>query len=202
VHYGAVTSPRVAPQRTPSQEVESSLLRAADAVLRREGLGGVTVRAVAAEAGVAPMGVYSRFGSKDGLVDALLIRAIEDFRAAVGVGLEPDPAERLKAAGMRYRAWALANRQHYEAIFLTRVGLGSAAVAEASMEAFGELLSRIEYAMAHGVLRQGDVVEIAQQIWSMSHGAIALELHDLVLTDDAAASYEALMETCVRAFAP
>jgi len=202
VHYDQVTSPRVAPQRTPSQDVESSLLRAADAVLRREGLGGVTVRAVAAEAGVAPMGVYSRFGSKDGLVDALLIRAIEDFRAAVGVGQEPDPAERLKAAGRRYREWALANRQHYEAIFLARVGLGSDAVAEASMGAFGELLSRIEYAMAHGVLRQGDVVEVAQQIWSMSHGAIALEFHDLVLSEDAAVTYEALMETCIRAFAP
>jgi hypothetical protein len=70
------------------------------------------------------------------------------------------------------------------------------------MKAFGELLSRIEYAMAHGVLRRGDVVEIAQQIWSMSHGAMALELHDLVLSDDAAVTYEALMETCIRGFAP
>jgi AcrR family transcriptional regulator len=197
-----VSSPRVAPQRTPSQDVESLLLQAADAVLRREGLSGVTVRAVAAEAGVAPMGVYSRFGSKDGLVDALLIRAIEDFRVTVGVGQETDPAERLKAAGRRYREWALANRQHYEAIFLARVGLGSDAVAEASMKAFQELLSRVEYAMAGGVLRPADVLEVAQQIWSMSHGAIALELHDLVLTADAAATYDALLETCVRAFAP
>jgi AcrR family transcriptional regulator len=202
VHYDDVSSPRVAPQRTPSQDVETSLLRAADAVLRREGLAGVTVRAVAAEAGVAPMGVYSRFGSKDGLVDALLIRAIEDFRAAVGVGQEPDPAERLKGAGRRYREWALANRQHYEAIFLARSGLGSDAVVEATMKAFGELLSRIEYAMAHGVIRQGDVIEVAQQIWSMSHGAMALELHDLVLSVDAGATYEALLETCLRAFAP
>ncbi|HUR74950.1 MAG TPA: helix-turn-helix domain-containing protein, partial [Sporichthya sp.] len=120
-----MTPPRVAPQRTPSQDVETSLLRAADAVLRRDGLAGVTVRAVAAEAGVAPMGVYSRFGSKDGLVDALLIRAIEDFRRTVARHEEADPAERLKAGGRRYREWALANRQHYDAIFLARVGLGS-----------------------------------------------------------------------------
>jgi AcrR family transcriptional regulator len=202
VHYEPVTQPRVAPQRTPSQDVETSLLRAADAVLRREGLAGVTVRAVAAEAGVAPMGVYSRFGSKDGLVDALLIRAIEDFRAAVSAEEEADAAVRLKSAGRRYRDWALANRRHYDAIFLARTGLGSDAVAEASMRAFEELLSRIEYAMAAGVLRQGDVVEVAQQIWSMTHGAVALELHGLVLTDDAAVTYEELLETCLRAFAP
>lgn len=197
-----MTPPRLAPQRTPSQDVETSLLRAADAVLRRDGLAAVTVRAVAAEAGVAPMGVYSRFGSKDGLVDALLIRAIEDFRSAVARLEEPDPAERLKAGGRRYREWALANDQHYEAIFLARIGLGSAQVAEASMQAFGELLARVEYAMASGVLRQDDVTEVAQQIWHAVHGAVALELHSLVLTDDAGATYERLLGTIVRGLAP
>ena len=197
-----MTQPRLAPQRTPSQDVESSLLRAADAVLRRDGLAGVTVRAVAAEAGVAPMGVYSRFGSKDGLVDALLIRAIGDFRAVVSANEDPDAAERLKAGGRAYRDWALANRQHYEAIFLSRIGLGSDRVADASMLAFGELLARVEYAMASGVLRQDDVVEVAQQIWHAVHGAVALELHSLVLTEDAGATYERLLDTIVRGFAP
>ncbi len=202
MHYVPVTPPRVAPQRTPSQDVEASLLRAADAVLRRDGLGGVTVRAVAAEAGVAPMGVYSRFGSKDGLVDALLIRAIEDFRTAVARHEEVDPEERLKASGRRFRAWALENRQHYEAIFLARIGLGSDKVAEASMVAFGELLARVEYAMAGGVLRQDDVTEVAQQICDAVHGAVALELHSLVLTADAGVTYERLLDTVVRGLAP
>ncbi|HUR72637.1 MAG TPA: TetR-like C-terminal domain-containing protein, partial [Sporichthya sp.] len=115
---------------------------------------------------------------------------------------EADPAERLKAGGRRYREWALANRQHYDAIFLARVGLGSDQVAEASMQAFGELLSRVEYAMAAGVLRTGDVTEVAQQIWSAVHGAVALELHSLVLTADAGETYERLLDTIVRGFAP
>ena len=200
MHYEGVT--RVAPQRTPSQDIEISLLRAADAVLRRDGLAGVTVRAVAAEAGVAPMGVYSRFGSKDGLVDALLIRAIGEFRSAVAGEPEADPEERLKAAGRRFRAWALDNRQHYDAIFLARIGLGSDEVAEASMLAFGELLARVEYAMAGGVLREDDVTEVAQQIWDAVHGAVALELHSLVLTADAGATYEKLLDTIVRGLAP
>ncbi len=64
--------------RTPSQDVERALVDAAEAVLVREGPAGVTVRAVAAEAGVAPMGVYNRFGGKDGLVSAILVaRAFE-----------------------------------------------------------------------------------------------------------------------------
>lgn len=60
--------------RTRSADVERELLAAAEAVLVREGPGGLTVRAVAAEAGTAPMGVYNRLGGKDGLVAALLIR--------------------------------------------------------------------------------------------------------------------------------
>lgn len=202
MHYESVTPPRVVPQRTPSQDIETSLLRAADAVLHRDGLPGVTVRAVAAEAGVAPMGVYSRFGSKDGLVDALLIRAIGDFRSAVASHEEADPEERLKAAGRRYRAWALENRQHYDAIFLARIGLGSDKVAEASLLAFGELLARVEYAMAGGVLRKDDVTEVAQQIWDAVHGALALELHSLMLTADAGATYERLLDTVLRGLAP
>jgi AcrR family transcriptional regulator len=201
VHYGRVSRPPSA-QRTPSQDVETSLVRAADAVLRRDGLSGVTVRAVAAEAGVAPMGLYSRFGSKDGLVDALLIRAIEDFRAAVCSRDEADPAERLLSQGERYRAWALANREHYEAVFLARVGLGTAEVAAASLRAFGELLGSVEYAMACGLVRPGDVTETAQQIWGACHGAVALELHSLVLTGDAGETYRTLLHTLLRGLAP
>src|SRR5580704_18943243 len=57
--------------------------RAADAVLVRDGPGVVTVRPVAAQAGIAPMGVYNRLSGKDGLVDALLIRGFDRLRAAL-----------------------------------------------------------------------------------------------------------------------
>src|ERR1700728_4930769 len=81
--------------RTPSADVERELLAAAEAVLVREGPGGLTVRAVASEAGIAPMGVYSRLGGKDGLVDALLIRGFDRLRATVEAGDEPDELDRL-----------------------------------------------------------------------------------------------------------
>src|SRR6201994_254245 len=69
--------------RTPSADVERELLAAAETVLVREGPGGLTVRAVAAEAGIAPMGVYNRLGGKDGLVDALLIKGFDRLRLTV-----------------------------------------------------------------------------------------------------------------------
>src|SRR5689334_17623424 len=88
--------------RTPSADVERELLAAAEAVLVREGPGGLTVRAVAAEAGIAPMGVYNRLGGKDGLVDALLIKGFDRLRAALDAAVndtaEPSMSARLIAS--------------------------------------------------------------------------------------------------------
>src|SRR5580658_6277612 len=84
--------------RTPSADIERELLAAAEAVLVREGPGGLTVRAVAAEAGIAPMGVYNRLGGKEGLVDALLIKGFDRLRAAVdAAGVDPAPGADLRA---------------------------------------------------------------------------------------------------------
>ena len=60
--------------RTPSAQVASELLNAAESVLVKDGMRGLTVRAVAAEAGVAPMSVYNHFGGKAGLLAALPLR--------------------------------------------------------------------------------------------------------------------------------
>src|ERR1017187_9683849 len=90
--------------RTPSAEIERELVSAAEAVLVRDGPGAVTVRAVAAEAGIAPMGVYNRLGGKDGLVDALLIWGFDRLRAAVAGRGEPARLVRLRGAGGSWRA--------------------------------------------------------------------------------------------------
>ena len=103
--------------RTPSANVERELVAAAEAVLVRDGPGGVTVRAVAAEAGIAPMGVYNRLGGKDGLVEALLIIGFDRLRAAIESGPEPDMMERMRACAMRYREFALTNRHFYAIMF-------------------------------------------------------------------------------------
>jgi AcrR family transcriptional regulator len=196
---------RVARGRTPSAEVEQALLAAAEAVLAREGLGGVTVRAVAAEAGVAPMGVYNRFGSKDGLIAALVMRSFDLLREAVADRGEIDPVERLRAAGRRYREFALSHPQHYAVIFLNRpgvVGHDDPEVEQHARAAFEALVAHVVYGMTQGTVRPGDPVDLAQQIWSSVHGAVALELGEMVLTDDPQVTYEHLLELVLAGISP
>jgi AcrR family transcriptional regulator len=190
--------------RTPSAEVERELLAAAEAVLVRDGPGGLTVRAVAAEAGIAPMGVYNRLGGKDGLVDALLIRGFDRLRAAIESPDDPDMRTRLRASGLRYREFALANPHFYAIMFEDAIPREheSAEVEEHARACFGALVRAVEMASAAGVIAAQDPLEAAQQIWSAVHGAVALELKGLVLTEDPAATYGAFLDTMIRGLAP
>jgi AcrR family transcriptional regulator len=194
--------------RTPSADVERELLAAAEAVLVRDGPGGLTVRAVAAEAGIAPMGVYNRLGGKDGLVDALLIKGFDRLRAAVDAAIndtaEPSMRARLLACGRNYRRFALDNPHFYAIMFEDAIphSRDNEEVGEHARAAFGALVRAVELAAAAGVLDAPDPVEAAQQIWSAVHGAVALELKGLVLTPDPQYTYRASLTTIFRGMAP
>src|SRR6202030_4316513 len=168
--------------RTRSADVERELLAAAEALLVRTAPGGLTVRAVAAEAGIAPMGVYNKLGGKDGLVDALLIKGFDRLRAAMDAATadtaEPSMRGRFIACGLSYRRFALEN-PHFYAIMFERAHPDfhdNPEVEEHAQATFGALVRIVELAAAAGVIAAPDPFEVAQQIWSAVHGAVALEL--------------------------
>ena len=194
--------------RTPSANVERELLAAAEAVLVRDGPGGLTVRAVAAEAGIAPMGVYNKLGGKDGLVDALLIKGFDRLRAAMDAATadtaEPSMRGRFVACGLSYRQFALANPHFYAIMFEDAIPheMDNPEVEEHAAASFNALVRNVELAAAAGVLAAPDPFEAAQQIWSAVHGAVALELKGLVLTPDPQYTYRTLLDTIIRGLAP
>ena len=186
--------------RTPSRDIEVALIEAAERVLVRDGPDAVTVRAVAAEAGVAPMGVYNRFGGKDGLVDELLSRGFIGLREAIAAHGETDPVQRLAESGRRYREFALAHPAHYVAMFDDAIHqeATSPAVEQLAKATFGELVGHVQYGMVGGVLAQADPVQVAQQIWSCVHGAVQLEIKGMLQVPDAQESYRELIATLFR----
>lgn len=194
-----MTDVRPGTGRTPSRALEQALVDAAERVLVRDGLGAVTVRAVAAEAGVAPMGVYNRFGSKDGLIAAVLVRGFDGLRAAVTEDPDPDPIGRLLASGRNYRRFALDRPQHYGAMFGGRPlpTEGADELVAHAAAAFEALVDHVRYAVSHGVLREDDPTETAQLIWSSVHGAVSLELGGAMRTPDPAVTYESLLRLIV-----
>ena len=204
---GGAATPRRG--RTPSADVERELLAAAEAVLIREGPGGLTVRAVANEAGIATMGVYNRLGGKEGLVDALLIKGFDRLRAAVdAAGSDPAPGadlrDRFFDCGRRYREFALANPHFYAIMFEDAIPheFDNPEVGAHAGAAFHALVRTVELCAAAGVIAAPNPVETAQQIWSSLHGAVALELKGLIQTENPAATYRATLDTLIRGLAP
>lgn len=67
------------------------ILTAARAVLNRRGAKGLTIDAVAAEAGLSKGGVLHHFASKDALVAALVARELAALRAGIAACEEAQP---------------------------------------------------------------------------------------------------------------
>jgi AcrR family transcriptional regulator len=186
--------------RTPSGDVPRELLDAAEQVLVKDGMAGLTVRAVAAAAGVAPMSVYNQFGGKGGLLTALLLQGFDRLRAAIDVDDGQVARNRLRRCCLRYREFALANPNLYRILFEEAVPHADnwAEVEQHAAACFAVLTRNVELAAAAGTLDAADTRETAQQIWSGLHGAVALELKGFVQTPDPAVTYQAFLDTIVR----
>ena len=183
-------------RRTASDQVSAALIHAAETVLDRDGTSAVTVRAVAREAGVAAMGVYNRFGSKEGLLTELAVRSFDQLAAAIAVPAGPNPVDRLRLACYGYRGFALAHPARYALIFApgSPAGEPSSPARTRGHEVFEALVD-----MVHAVSspRGSDSVEQAQAVWAAIHGAVTIELAGVGQTPDAAISFEGLLDLVV-----
>jgi AcrR family transcriptional regulator len=92
-------------ERSPSSTRET-ILRAADRVVVEGGVSGLTLEAVAREAGVSKGGLLYHFPSKGALISGMISRLIEGFRGALG---REFAKERASASGRWMRAYARAS---------------------------------------------------------------------------------------------
>ena len=185
--------------------MEAALLTAATTILEKEGPEALSVRRIAAEAGVAPMGVYNHFDSKFGIVEALFIRGFERLgQAMIEVAEVEDPMEALRLCGRHYRALALAYPMDYRIMFLRAVpGFEPSETAvEIAAQAFDGLASAVRRAMAAGQIRVGDPTLTAQMIWATVHGWVSLELSDMGFVDDPEAGFAEHCSTVLQGLAP
>lgn len=188
--------------RTPSADVTDSLLDAALVLIEEGGSHAITVRAVATRAGVAPMGVYSRFGSKDGLLEALFVQGFDGLHAAITEASGADALARLRSGCVAYRSFALAHPHLYELMFRQMLELELTAESlERAERTFSELVGRVGDAMEAGLLAKGDEVDVAQQIWNSMHGAVGLELAGVTFSSDPEGTFGSMLDALLRGLA-
>lgn len=163
------------PARTSSADSQQrrQILDAALEVMDRDGEAGFTVRRVAQAAGCSTTGVYTWFGGKGGLVDAIFVEGFEGFDEALA------PAYRAgdtAGVGRAYRRWALANPTHYLVMFgraVPDVRPGDEALAR-GYESFLTLVDHL--ARTHPTLGEAGAFDWAYHVNAAVHGYVMTEL--------------------------
>lgn len=162
-------------------DVGVRLIDTAGRILSEEGLAGLSLRRLAAQAGASTMVVYTRFGDKDGLLAAMHAEGFRRLEAALreaADGCPADPLAALAEMGIAYRRVALDNRHLYSLMFgAAAPGFepdeAGRAIADSAYE---PLVEGVRKAIASGDLIDGDPERMALYLWAVSHGFVSLEI--------------------------
>jgi AcrR family transcriptional regulator len=185
--------------------MESALLDAASGLLEQVGPEALTVRRIAAAAGVAPMGVYNHFASKSGIIEALFIQGFERLgEAMIALNEIDDPLEALLEGGRRYRSLALGHPMAYQLMFLRAVpGFEPSDQAKgAAAQAFDGLVVAVQRAMRAGLIEKRDPAMTSQMIWASIHGWVSLELCGIGFIEDQQAGADLLCAAILAGLRP
>lgn len=170
--------PRKATTQYHHGNLRRTLLDTALATIEKSGLGALSLREVARQAGVTHAAPYRHFRDRDALVVAL---GVEGFQ---GLGLEMsnalgepmDALERIRVLGVAYVRYAVTHPGHFKVMFSSELHAGEEtpelrAAGEPTLAALVEVISD---AQAAGQLERGDARALAVPAWSMVHGLATL----------------------------
>lgn len=147
------------------------------AVLRRHGTAGLSMRRVAASAGLTATAIYHHFAGKDALLESLADEAELELQRRFAAIAEGPPTDRALGMLRAYRDFAFDEPQLYELMFeMRRRGTlrfpdDFAAGRSAS---FDLLRSQVRAAQKEGRFRRDDELETTLALWAAVHGLIAL----------------------------
>ena len=168
-------------RRGEGARLREDILEAASRLFFEQGgAEGMTMRAVAAAAGVSPPAVYLHFADKDELIFAVcqdIFRQLDEAIESAGEGID-DPIEAMKAKGKAYVHFGLEHPDHYRVLFMQAPGnqphhYGPEEVKKSA--AFGHLMGHVTNLCADPRLREGiDPYELALTCWAFVHGLTSL----------------------------
>jgi AcrR family transcriptional regulator len=146
----------------------------------------LTVRRVAELAGSSTMGIYTQFGGRSGMLEAIYRRGFELLRASLvsalaGLGgpAVRDVSERTVALALAYRRFALDNPSLYAFMFerpLPGFDPSPQLRAEALGMTFMLLTDEVRRAQTAGLVGGDDPVRPAYLLWTSMHGMTSIEL--------------------------
>ncbi len=154
------------------------ILAAAKAIFERDGLEGLSIRVVARDVGLSPMGIYRHFPNKEALIDALMLDGFAVWEATVRAIDAPDPMAWLQRVLDAFLEFAVADPHRFNAAFLL-----PARSARRYPEDFSAgrspvvslMIERIDEAKAAGRLVDEPSSQIALTLSALAQGLVSME---------------------------
>lgn len=156
-------------------EIRQRVLAAASALLQAAGPDALSNRKLAQAAGVTTMAIYSRFGGKGGVLEALFDEGVDTIVQAQASVPTMDPVAELLALCTAFRQAALAHPGHYQILFGDLPGWRPSEAARTRLFAtFIRLEGAVGRGLDAGVLT-GASRSLAASLFAACHGHITLE---------------------------
>jgi AcrR family transcriptional regulator len=159
-------------KRTPPKSyhhggLRQALVEAGRAILEEEGAAALTLRACARRAGVSHAAPQHHFATASDLLAEIAATGFEDFVAAIagGAAASQRSADKLKAMGRAYVAFAQSRPAIYDLMFGPKLGAHSRHLQDAMVAAWTQLAAGVA-----DVAGSADVDAKAAHVWSLVHG--------------------------------
>lgn len=182
--------------RLHDEHLRQRLLEAATDLMAVEG-PDFSLRPLVASVGTSTSAVYSLFGSRGELVEAITVRAARSFVDAQHAIEAEEPAELVPALAHAMRSWAREHSAMFQVVFGRSED--SPAVDEARESTTDPLLHAVTAAIDAGTLH-GDPVTAMRTIFAGVHGFITLELLGLYPAEQADELFDALLAAIWRSW--
>ena len=164
-------NPTSGPRRGRGRLDRAAILERAARLADRDGLGVLTLTALAGELGIRPPSLYNHVASLEELREALATRALSELDVAMSrAALGKAGAGAVLAMGEAYRAYAHAHPGLYAAVTI----IGSSKTSE--LHVAGEALMTTVGVVLSGFDLEGEeVLHAMRALYSLLHGFVSLE---------------------------
>ena len=172
-------------RREHDEKTAAALLDAAERIVAEQGIDALSLREVARDAGTTTRAIYSLFGSKDGLLGALGVRAFNLLQREIeALPASDQPSDDLIEVALIYRRFAL----EHPALFSIAFHRADPAIwprfRATAMDALAVLDKRFQPLADADLLGGRSVSEASTQFRALGEGAAWTELRGNPLPPD------------------
>jgi AcrR family transcriptional regulator len=183
-----------------------ALLDIAIGLLEQEGATALSMRRIAQQAQCSTTILYTLFGGKEGLINALYLEGFRRLESVLRQINHTDPLWQIISLHQAYRFFALEQPLFYSIMFERPIPEFQIPQ-ESRLQAWHSLLplqTALNKAVEAQIIGPTNVQHLAMQLWMTTHGVVSLELAGYIPPDlaDGATVLENLVKDCLQKLMP